>query len=126
MAPRTWAAEFAGFLELQLAYCQALSLVVLGRAAEAFWVIENLDPRLTGTFPAWMRQAWVFWKADLLMCASRPSEARQIAQQAFFEFGTELYSLGFAGPFARWLSHLGKTGWPGDTAKKRCNHYYRL
>jgi len=109
-APRSWGAEFGGLVELQLAYGQALSLIALGRSAEASDAIETLDRRLGTSLPAWMRQAWAFWKADLFLCARRPDEARDIAEQAFLDLGIELHSPGFAGPFARWLSHLGSTG----------------
>jgi tetratricopeptide (TPR) repeat protein len=107
-APRTWGGEFGGLVELQLAYCQALSLAVLGRPEEALDVIDNMDLRLRGPHPVWMRQAWSLWKADLLQCAARPNEASDTAEQAFINLGTKLHSPGFAGPFARWLCHLCK------------------
>jgi type II secretory pathway predicted ATPase ExeA len=108
MAPRTWGAEFGGFVELQIAYSHALSLIVLGRPHEASEVIDNLDRRLSRSVPAWMMQAWFLWKADLLFCAGRGIEAKQTARQGFEDLGTKLYSPGLAGPFARWLAHLGK------------------
>lgn len=108
LAPRTWGGEFGGLVELQLTYCQALSLVVLGRASEGLEAIYTLDKRLDGRLPMWMRQAWAFWKADLLLCANRPEDAKLAAEHGFEEFGAKLHTAGFAGPFARWLAHLGK------------------
>jgi tetratricopeptide (TPR) repeat protein len=106
LAPRPWGAEFGGFVELQITYSHALSLTVLGRLDEAKVVIDNLERRLCGSLPAWMKQAWFLWKADLQMCAGMAPEASETAKRGFVEMGTELYSLGLAGPFARWLAHL--------------------
>jgi len=117
MAPRTWGAEFGGFLELQIAYSQALSLIVLGRPNEALGVVDDLDRRLSASVPTWMRQAWFLWKADLLLCAGRGMEASETAKQGFEDMGVELYSLGLAGPFARWLAHLGKAKSPSAAAR---------
>jgi hypothetical protein len=109
-APRPWGAEFGGLVELQIAYSQALALIVLGRLDEASGVIDNLDGRLRGSLPAWMRQAWFLWKADLLLCGGRTTEAFRTAEEGFADGGVGLYSPGLAGPFARWLAHLGKAG----------------
>jgi tetratricopeptide (TPR) repeat protein len=110
VAPRPWGAEFGGLVELQIAYSQALSLVVLGRLDEASGVIESLDGRVRGSLPAWLRQTWFLWKADLLQCAGQRMEALKTAEQGFAQTGIELHSPGLAGPFARWLAQLGKTG----------------
>lgn len=117
-APRTWGAEFGGLVELQLTYCQALSLIVLGRSTEGLEAVYNLDTRLHGRLPIWMRQAWALWKADLLLCADKHREARVAAEQAFVEFGPQLHSAGFAGPFARWVSHLGRAQHRLDAARR--------
>jgi hypothetical protein len=118
VAPRPWGGEFGGFVELQITYSHALSLTILGKLDEASVVIENLESRLCGSLPAWMRQAWFLWKADLQMCAGRATEAREIATQGFAEMGTELHSLGLPGPFARWLACLGRTGSTSDLARR--------
>jgi DNA-binding SARP family transcriptional activator/tetratricopeptide (TPR) repeat protein len=117
-APRTWGAEFGGLVELQLAYCHALSLIMLGRSGEALAVINRLDDRLHGPLPNWMRQGWSLWKADLLLCSGNHTEASEAAAQVVREPGSTLHSAGFAGPFARWISHLSKIGGP-DRAVKR-------
>ena len=109
-APRTWGAEFGGLVELQIVYCQALSLIVLGRPDEASEVIDDLDRRLRGPLPSWMKQAWLLWKADLLLCAGRSEDASKTAEEAFADMGIRLYSPALAGPFARWLAHTGKSG----------------
>jgi tetratricopeptide (TPR) repeat protein len=107
-APRTWGAEFGGIVELQLTYCEAFSQIMLGRLEDAFVSMEGLDNRLHGTLPAWMFQAWLLWKADLLQCAGKDSEAMRAAARAFSELGLKLHSAGFAGPFARWLHLTGQ------------------
>ena len=44
-------------------------------------------------------------------------EASETAKQGFESMGVELYSLGLAGPFARWLAHLGKAESPYAAAR---------
>jgi tetratricopeptide (TPR) repeat protein len=117
LAPHAWGNEFGGLLELQLSYCQILALTVLGRTGEALSAIETCDSRLRESLPAWMRQAWQLWKADLLMCAGKQLEASRIAMRVFREFGMELHSPGFAGPFARWLSHVANAEGTRKAAK---------
>jgi tetratricopeptide (TPR) repeat protein len=109
-APRPWGPEFGGFVEVQLTYCQALALVMLGRPDEAIQAITHLDDRLRGSFPIWMTQAWLLWKADLLVCAGRATDAMRVGTQALRDFGFKLQSAAFAGPFARWLSYVGQPG----------------
>lgn len=106
-APRPWTAEFGGFVEVQLTYCEALALVMMGRPSEAVQAMTRLDERLQGVFPLWITQAWLLWKADLLLCAGRVAEARVIGLEAVRGFDFRLQSLAFAGPFARWLAHIG-------------------
>jgi tetratricopeptide (TPR) repeat protein len=115
-APRPWGADFGGFVEVQLTYCEALSLVMLGCHAEALEVIERLDRRLQGALPLWMTQAWLLWKADLLLCAGRMAEAKVAASKAVYDFAFQLQSPAFAGPFARWLAFLGGAEKEGDKA----------
>ncbi len=105
-APRPWGADFGGFVEILLAYCEALALIMLGRASDAIGTIERLDRRLQGAFPSWMNQAWLLWKADLLLCAGKGEEALFEATSAIQGFDFQLQSPGFAGPFSRWLGHL--------------------
>lgn len=107
-APRPWGSEFGGFVEVQLTYCQALALVMLGRPDEAIQAMTRLDRRLQGMFPLWMTQAWLLWKADLLRCAGKEAEACLIAAKAVHGFEFKLQSPGFAGPFARWLGYFGQ------------------
>jgi hypothetical protein len=83
---------------------------VLGRPDEASQVIDDLDRRLRGPLPSWMKQAWLLWKADLLLCAGRSEDASKTAEEAFADMGIRLYSPALAGPFARWLAHTGKSG----------------
>jgi tetratricopeptide (TPR) repeat protein len=109
-APKPWGAEFGGFVEVQLTYSLALSLILLNRSDEAIASIAHLDRRLQGALPAWIAQAWLLWKADLLLCAGRTSDAQEAAKEAVFGFGTKLHSPAFAGPFARWLCHLTDLG----------------
>jgi tetratricopeptide (TPR) repeat protein len=108
-APQPWGGEFGGFVEVQLTYCQALALVMLGRQDEAFQAMTRLDRRLQGVFPHWMTQAWLLWKADLLLCAGKEIEASLVAAKAVHGFGFKLQSPAFAGPFARWLGYFGRS-----------------
>lgn len=108
-APQPWGGEFGGFVEVQLTYCQALALVMLGRQGEAAQAMARLDRRLQGAFPLWMTQAWLLWKADLLLCAGKETEAIPVATKAVHDFEFKLQSPAFAGPFARWLGYLGRS-----------------
>lgn len=108
-APQPWGGDFGGFVEVQLTYCQALALVMLGRQEDAIQAMSRLDQRLQGVFPLWMTQAWLLWKADLLLCAGREVEASGIAAKAVHDFGFRLQSAAFAGSFARWLAHFGRS-----------------
>jgi tetratricopeptide (TPR) repeat protein len=108
-APRPWGAEFGGLIEVQLSYSQALALVMLGRPDDAIRTTAKLDERIQGEFPPWMLQAWLLWKADILLCAGRVSEALPVARRAVHHFGFELQTPAFAGPFARWIGHLGRS-----------------
>jgi tetratricopeptide (TPR) repeat protein len=116
-APRTWGHEFGGLLELQLSYCHILALAMLGNTAQAITAIKAVDLRLQQSLPAWMRQAWLLWKADLLMCAGNQPQADKIAKQVFQDFGLKPHSPGFAGPFARWLGHLAQAEGTQETAR---------
>jgi DNA-binding SARP family transcriptional activator/tetratricopeptide (TPR) repeat protein len=115
-APRPWGADFGGFVEIQLTYCESLALIMLGRHTEAFEAVERLDRRLQGSFPLWMIQAWLLWKADLLLCAGRMTEAQVAGSRAIHDFAFQLQSPAFAGPFARWLAFLGRSGEKEDRA----------
>ena len=113
-APKPWGAEFGGFVEVQLTYCEALALIMLRRQEEAIGVIARLDGRLQGAFPPWITQAWHLWKADLMLLVGREAEAAAIAGKALHSFGFQLQSPGFAGSFSRWLSYFGQAGYRPD------------
>lgn len=108
-APRPWAPEFGGFVEVQLTYCEALALIMLYRQEDALQAIAKLDNRLQGVLPLWMNQAWLLWKADLLRCLGREEEAGAIATKALHGYGFKLQSPAFAGSFARWLANSGQS-----------------
>jgi tetratricopeptide (TPR) repeat protein len=103
--------ELTGFSEIQTAYARALGLALRGKRKQAIDAVSAVGPRLTGCVPAWMMQAWMLWKADVLLIAGRRQEALEAAYDALRTGGTapRLWSSAFAGPFTRWIgicSHL--------------------
>src|SRR5690606_29136355 len=56
------------------------------------------------TIPAWQKQAWLLYKADINQLAQRPREARILARRAVRQDFTDLQAGSLAGPFARWLA----------------------
>jgi DNA-binding SARP family transcriptional activator/tetratricopeptide (TPR) repeat protein len=95
--------DFAGFVEIQLAYSQALAHALGGKPDLVLPIVIALDKRLIGAIPTWMLQAWAFWKADLLLLCKRREEAVAIARSALVSQDLVLGSSAFAGPYARWL-----------------------
>jgi hypothetical protein len=55
------------------------------------------------TVPAWVRQAWLLHKADILLLVGQRSSALTVAREAIGQ-SPVLYSSFFAGIFARWLA----------------------
>ncbi len=108
-APQPWGAEFGGFIEIQLAYCQALAHTMQGSRERAEQVIQKLEERVSGALPPWVSQAWGLWKADLMFLAGNKADAHAIADRAIQVHDFRLLSPGFAGPFARWLGKMGRS-----------------
>jgi len=102
-APMVTSADFAGFVEIQLAYSQALAHTMRGRPDLALPIMTALDHRLLGPVPPWILQAWALWKADLLLLCKQRQEAMAIARNALVSEEFALRSSAFAGPYARWL-----------------------
>ncbi len=105
-APQPWGAEFGGFIEIQLAYCQALSHAMRGSPEKAEETIHKLEQRMWGTHAPWIAQAWDLWKADLHFITGNIALAQEAGRKAIQAHDYVLLSPGFAGPFARWLEKL--------------------
>jgi hypothetical protein len=54
--------------------------------------------------PAWLRQAWLLAKADILLLVEQRSDALTVGREAIGESHPVLHSSFFAGAFARWLA----------------------
>jgi tetratricopeptide (TPR) repeat protein len=102
--PPPGGSEFWGFVEMLFAYSTALSLISLGRHGRAQEVITALDKRIIEVIPDWMVQAWMLWKADLLLLMPKRSEAMNVGRAAIERFSGNLLSPSFAGPYARWIA----------------------
>ncbi len=109
-APQPWGVEFGGFIEIQLAYCQALAHAMRGSWEKTASVIQKLDDRACITLPLWVAQAWALWKADLLLLSGNKVGAYESADRAMQLGDFRLLSPGFAGPFARWVGQMGRAG----------------
>ena len=101
--------DFGGFVEIQVAYSQAFAYAMRERVDLVLKTSCDLDSRLVGPIPAWMRQAWSLWKADLLLLCKQRSEAIATAHAALREDSFVLHTPGFAGPFARWISIIDES-----------------
>jgi hypothetical protein len=109
-APQPWGADFGGFIEIQLAYCQALAHAMQGSREKTELVIRKLEDRISSALPPWVAQAWGLWKADLMFLVGNKADAHAIAEMAVQAHAFRLLSPGFAGPFARWLGQMGRAG----------------
>jgi hypothetical protein len=105
-APQPWGAEFGGFIEIQLAYCQALSHAMIGSKSKVEETIGKLEQRMWGTLAPWILQAWELWKADLHFLAGNTALALEASDRAIRANNYVLLSPGFAGPFVRWMEKL--------------------
>ncbi len=109
-APQPWGAEFGGFIEVQLAYCQAFAHAMQGSREKAEQAVRRLEERVGGALPPWVAQAWELWKADLMLLLGNRIAAQAAAGMAVQVHDFKLLSPGFAGPFARWLGQMGRAG----------------
>ncbi|MBA3445071.1 MAG: AAA family ATPase [Gemmatimonadales bacterium] len=103
-AAETFGSRFAGYIECQIAQYVGCSHAIQGECKKAFEAIDRLDSRIPRTVPAWMKQAWLIAKADILFLAGQHLDAFAVARQAIGEPYPVLYSDFFAGGFARWLA----------------------
>jgi DNA-binding SARP family transcriptional activator/tetratricopeptide (TPR) repeat protein len=102
-APPFKGADFAGFVEIQLAYSKAFAMAMRGRADQVAPFVAALEARLVGPIPTWMVQGWHMWKADLLYLCKQQDLAIITARQALVSSQFVLLSSAFAGPYSRWL-----------------------
>jgi DNA-binding SARP family transcriptional activator/ABC-type transporter Mla MlaB component len=109
LMPRDRTPEFAGLMDLQLAYHSALNETIHGRTTRADEAVAALELRMRGEIPKWMHQLWHLSKADLLWISNRRSEAIRVALQEFRDSAGELLSPAFAGAFARWVAVTHKS-----------------
>jgi type II secretory pathway predicted ATPase ExeA len=116
-SPQPWGVEFAGFVEIQFVYGQALAHIMQGNVDVAMPVIDQLDRRLKGPVSRWVVQAWLLWKADLLFLAGREPEAYSTGARAVSDFEFTLLSPALAGPFARWLGKFARSSREGTRAE---------
>jgi DNA-binding SARP family transcriptional activator/tetratricopeptide (TPR) repeat protein len=117
-APPFTSADFAGYIEIQLAYVKAFAMALQNRRSDALAVVEALDDRLIGPVPAWMFQAWAMWKADLLLICGERTFAAANARRALVESEFTLLNSSFAGPFSRWLVLAAESPREKEGAKK--------
>lgn len=111
-------ADFAGFVEIQLAYSRAFAMSMRGRPEKVVAIIEALESRLVGPIPSWMLQGWAMWKADLLMFCGHRDDAFAWARRSLAQNDYSLLNRAFAGPYSRWLGLTG-TSVEEKTAARR-------
>jgi DNA-binding SARP family transcriptional activator/tetratricopeptide (TPR) repeat protein len=102
--------ELTGFAEIQAGYALSLGLSIRGKKQSAIDAVTAVSRRLTGSVPIWMMQAWMLWKADVLLIAGRRQEAYQSAIEGLTvgSDSVRLWSDAFAGPLARWVGSLSR------------------
>jgi tetratricopeptide (TPR) repeat protein len=95
--------HITGVVVIQLAYCQAFALAMMGKVKEAIVVVGEMDARIPSLTPDWQVKAWSLWKADILLLVGKRTEALEAAHVAVADstFGVETPA--FGGPFARWM-----------------------
>jgi DNA-binding SARP family transcriptional activator/tetratricopeptide (TPR) repeat protein len=120
-APPFASADFAGYIEIQLAYVKAFAMALQNRRSDACAIVEALDNRLVGPVPPWMIQAWAMWKADLLLICGERTLATANARQALVDSEYRLLKSSFAGPFSRWLTLAAQA----PIEKERARHILR-
>ena len=79
-----------------MAYAVALGHAMRRQPARALEAIGLVDMKLQGRIPAWILQAWSFWKADILFISGKRTEAFRTAQ-AGFGADNVLHNRSFAG-----------------------------
>jgi len=117
-APPFESADFAGYIEIQLAYVKAFAMALQNRRSEAVAIVRTLDDRIVGPVPAWMLQAWAMWKADLLLICGERTLATANARRALIETEYTLLNSSFAGPFSRWLTLVAESPSEKERAKR--------
>ena len=98
---------FQRYVSIEGAYYRAFGLVFGGNLAEAVRCLASLDPLLDASTTPWVRQAWHFWKADILLLSHSRDEALRVAHRGLLASNFALLSRGIAGSFARWVALTG-------------------
>jgi hypothetical protein len=126
-APDPWGAEFAGFVEVQIAYNRGVAEAMRGRPELIAEIVTKLEARMECTLPEWIQQAWQLWKADLVMLTGRRPEAITIARTAVSRFGPGPLVMSFVGAFDRWLAVCSTTEAERESARQViADHLSRL
>jgi DNA-binding SARP family transcriptional activator/tetratricopeptide (TPR) repeat protein len=99
---------FIGFPELQITFSIAAAYALLNRTGESLEAISRQESRLPSHLPGWARQAWLLWKADVLVFADRWTDATTVARAALHAHFSALQSPAFAGSFARWTATISE------------------
>lgn len=103
---------FGGLAEANAYYAASLAHAMLGKNNEANTMIQELDSRLPESSPPWIKQAWLLYKADLLLLEGQPNDALQCGALALRDHSFRLASEAFAGHFARWAARVAETADP--------------
>jgi len=115
--PNPWGTEFAGFIEVQVAYNKGIAHGMRGQPGLIADTIASLERRMDDSLAPWILQAWQLWKADLLALMGRRSEAIIIARRTFTCFGLSSLASSFTGALDRWLGVACAPGEQRRTAR---------
>lgn len=100
---------FRGFPQLQAHYWKAFGLALEGKNDQALETVAQQDSRLTDPCSAWIRVCWKLYKADILLLCGRERMAREAAQSAIADYGSEDPPLHLEGIFTRWRAIVAQT-----------------
>lgn len=89
---------------LQVSYYRSFALCMLGHTAKALHEFGTLESRLRPDGTPWLVQARGLLKADILCLSGHRVAAATQAREAIGLPNPVLYSLSFAGSYARWLA----------------------
>src|SRR5262249_15593650 len=77
--PKHRSSEFAGLVDVQIAYTTGLGAALRGQRSQADETIDSLEKRIPRGAPPWILQVWHLYRADVLWIMGRHSEAIRTA-----------------------------------------------
>ncbi len=100
--------EYSRYQSLQVTYCRASALALMGQLSDALSTFKAMDSKIPHDAPAWLVQVWGLYRADVLFLCGHANAALDQAREALGGTRPSLQTLAFAGVFARWLAVVSR------------------